>query len=117
MGTHELLLAPVPGKHSSKIPGKVTTHADTRRRSGATGGEFGTLFQDAGRDVTYLVRPRKQEVLSRDGLRFVSPAGDRTHAVKTITAPDASGTFDLILITVKATAFEGVVGEIGAFVG
>ncbi|MCU1568444.1 MAG: 2-dehydropantoate 2-reductase [Pseudarthrobacter sp.] len=85
--------------------------------AGATGGAFGTLLQEAGRDVTYLVRPRKQEILSRDGLRFISPTADRTHPVKTTTAPDASGAFDLILITVKATAFEGVVGEIGAFVG
>ena len=85
--------------------------------AGATGGAFGTLLQEAGRDVTYLVRPRKQEILRRDGLRFISPTADRTNRVKTITAPDASGTFDLILITVKATAFEGVVGEMGVFVG
>jgi 2-dehydropantoate 2-reductase len=85
--------------------------------AGATGGAFGTLLQEAGRDVTYLVRPRKQEVLRRDGLRFVSPTADRTHPVKTITAPDGSEAFDLILVTVKATAFEGVLGEIGAFVG
>ena len=62
------------------------------------------------------MRPRKQEVLRRDGLRFVSPTADRTHPVKTITAPDESEAFDLILVTVKATAFEGVLGEIGAFV-
>jgi 2-dehydropantoate 2-reductase len=85
--------------------------------AGATGGAFGTLLQEAGRDVTYLVRPRKQEVLRRNGLRFVSPTADRTHAVKTITAPDGSEAFDLILVTVKATAFEGVLGEVGAFVG
>lgn len=85
--------------------------------AGATGGAFGTLLQEAGRDVTYLVRPRKQEVLRRDGLRFISPTADRTHAVKTITATDGSGPFDLILVTVKATAFEGVLGELGAFVG
>ena len=85
--------------------------------AGATGGAFGTLLQEAGRDVTYLVRPRKQEVLSRDGLRFISPTADRTHRVKTLTAPDASGAFDLILVTVKASAFEGVLSEIGAFVG
>ncbi|MDF2051192.1 2-dehydropantoate 2-reductase N-terminal domain-containing protein, partial [Arthrobacter sp. Cr_A7] len=85
--------------------------------AGATGGAFGTLLQEAGRDVTYLVRPRKQEVLRRDGLRFVSPTADRTHQVKTITAPDGSEAFDLILVTVKAVAFEGVLGEIGAFVG
>jgi 2-dehydropantoate 2-reductase len=85
--------------------------------AGATGGAFGTLLQEAGRDVTYLVRPRKQEVLRRDGLRFISPTADRTHPVKTITAPDGSEAFDLILVTVKATAFEGLLGEIGAFVG
>lgn len=50
--------------------------------AGATGGAFGTLLQEAGRDVTYLVRPRKQEVLRRDGLRFISPTADRTHPVK-----------------------------------
>ena len=85
--------------------------------AGATGGAFGTLLQEAGRDVTYLVRPRKQEVLRRDGLRFISPTADRTHPVKTITAADGSEAFDLILVTVKATAFEGVVGGLGAFVG
>lgn len=85
--------------------------------AGATGGAFGTLLQEAGRDVTYLVRPRKQEVLRRDGLRFISPTADRTHPVRTITAPDGSEAFDLILVTVKATAFEGVLGDLGAFVG
>lgn len=85
--------------------------------AGATGGAFGTLLQEAGRDVTYLVRPRKQEVLRRDGLRFISPTADRTHPVKTITAPDGSEAFDLILVTVKATALDGVLGELGAFVG
>lgn len=85
--------------------------------AGATGGAFGTLLQEAGRDVTYLVRPRKQEVLRRDGLRFISPTADRTHPVNTITAPDGSEAFDLILVTVKATAFDGVLGELGAFVG
>lgn len=85
--------------------------------AGATGGAFGTLLQEAGRDVTYLVRPRKQEVLRRDGLRFISPTADRTHSVQTITAPDGSDGFDLILVTVKAAAFDGVLGELGAFVG
>lgn len=84
--------------------------------AGATGGAFGTLLQEAGQDITYLVRPRKQEVLRRDGLRFISPSGDRTHPVQAITAADGS-TFDLILVTVKATALDGVLGEIGAFVG
>jgi 2-dehydropantoate 2-reductase len=85
--------------------------------AGATGGAFGTLLQEAGRDVTYLVRPRRQDVLRREGLRFISPTADRTHPVQTITATDGPETFDLILVAVKANAFEGVLGEIGAFVG
>ena len=85
--------------------------------AGATGGAFGTLLQEAGRDVTYLVRPRKQEALRRDGLRFVSTTADRTLRVQAITAAEDNDTFDLILVTVKATAFAAVVGEIGAFVG
>jgi 2-dehydropantoate 2-reductase len=85
--------------------------------AGATGGAFGTLLQEAGQDVTYLVRPRKQEALHRDGLRFVSPTADRTLPVQAITAAVDSDTFDLILVTVKATAFDAVLAEIGAFVG
>jgi 2-dehydropantoate 2-reductase len=85
--------------------------------AGATGGAFGTLLQEAGRDVTYLVRPRKQQALRRDGLRFVSPTADRTHQVQAITWAEDGGTFDLILVTVKATALDGVLGELGAFVG
>jgi 2-dehydropantoate 2-reductase len=85
--------------------------------AGATGGAFGTLLQEAGQDVTYLVRPRKQEALRRDGLRFVSPTADRTLPVQAITAAVDSDTFDLILVTVKATAFDAVLAEIGAFVG
>jgi 2-dehydropantoate 2-reductase len=85
--------------------------------AGATGGAFGTLLQEAGRNVTYLVRPRKHEVLRRDGLRFISPTADRTLPVQTITAADKPEPFDLILVTVKATALDGVLGEIGAFVG
>jgi 2-dehydropantoate 2-reductase len=85
--------------------------------AGATGGAFGTLLQEAGRDVTYLVRPRKQEVLRRDGLRFISPTADRTLSVQTVTAADKPEPFDLILVTIKATALDGVLGEIGAFAG
>ena len=85
--------------------------------AGATGGAFGTLLQEAGRDVTYLVRPRKQEALRRDGLRFISTTADRTLPVQTITATDEPAAFDLILITVKATALDAALADIRPFVG
>ncbi|MFE8886888.1 ketopantoate reductase family protein [Pseudarthrobacter enclensis] len=85
--------------------------------AGATGGAFGTLLQEAGRDVTYLVRTRKQEALRRDGLRFISPTADRTLPVKTITAADRPGFYDLVLVTVKANAFDSALNDIAPFVG
>ena len=84
--------------------------------AGATGGAFGTLLQEAGRDVTYLVRERKAEALRRDGLRFVSPDSDRTHPVQVITTADTAPVFDLVLITVKATAFSSAVIDVHPFI-
>ncbi|WP_104167576.1 ketopantoate reductase family protein [Arthrobacter sp. SX1312] len=84
--------------------------------AGATGGAFGTLLQEAGRDVTYLVRERKAEALRRDGLRFVSPDADRTHPVQVLTTADTAPVFDLVLITVKATAFSSAVIDVHPFI-
>ena len=44
--------------------------------AGALGGYFGACLVRAGRDVTFMVRPRRAEQLARDGLRIVSPNGD-----------------------------------------
>ena len=44
--------------------------------AGAVGGYFGGRLAQAGRDVTFLVRPPRAKQLSRDGLRIVSPHGD-----------------------------------------
>lgn len=89
--------------------------------AGATGGAFGTLLQEAGRDVTYLVRERKADTLRRDGLRFVSPDADRTNPVQVLTAVDVPAAtqkpFDLVLITVKATAFSSAVTDLHPFIG
>lgn len=85
--------------------------------AGGTGGAFGTRLQEAGRDVTYLVRARRAESLRRDGLRFVSPDGDRTHPVQTLLAREHSASFDLVLITVKAAGLESAVADVTSYVG
>ena len=85
--------------------------------AGATGGAFGTLLQEAERDVTYLVRERKANTLRRDGLRFVSPDADRTHPVQVITGADTPSAFDLVLITVKATGFSAAISDVHPFIG
>lgn len=85
--------------------------------AGATGGAFGTLLQEAGRDVTYLVRDVRATVLQRDGLRFVSPDADRTYPVQSITVDDPAESFDLVILAVKATALEGALEDLQRFVG
>jgi len=45
--------------------------------AGATGGYFGALLAQAGRDVTFLVRPHRAEQLRERGLRIVGRGPER----------------------------------------
>ena len=85
--------------------------------AGATGGAFGTLLQEAGRDITYLVRAPRADALRRDGLRFVSPSGDRTHTVQALVSGEPSDPFDLIILTVKAGALKAAITDLRPYVG
>src|SRR5580658_2011856 len=44
--------------------------------AGAIGGYFGGRLLEAGRDVTFLVRPRRAELLAKHGLTIRSAFGD-----------------------------------------
>src|SRR6185437_12314328 len=44
--------------------------------AGAVGGYFGGRLLQAGRDVTFLVRPRRAAELAKHGLMIISPVGD-----------------------------------------
>src|ERR1041384_2547443 len=77
--------------------------------AGAIGGYFGGRLAEAGNDVTFLVRPKRRAQLQQDGLRIVSPLGDLTMPVKTITADDFGAvphysfpTPDVVLLTCKS---------------
>ena len=54
--------------------------------AGSTGGYFGGRLAQAGRDVTFLVRPARAEHLKANGLQIVSPYGDVTLAPQLVTA-------------------------------
>lgn len=84
--------------------------------AGGTGGSFGTLLQEAGRDITYLVRPARAETLRSNGLRFVSPEADRVLPVKTLVAGESSEPFDLVLITVKAGGLESALSDLRPYI-
>lgn len=46
--------------------------------AGSAGGYFGGRLAQAGRDVTFLVRPKRVEHLRLNGLQIISPHGDVT---------------------------------------
>lgn len=85
--------------------------------AGAVGGYFGARLAQAGRDVTFLVRPSRVEQLQRDGLRIVSPHGDLTFKPKTTTADKIDSPFDVILLSVKAQVLDQAMNDMAAAVG
>lgn len=70
--------------------------------AGAIGGYFGGRLLEAGRDVTFLVRPGRAEALARTGLSIRSPRGHADLPAPTITADGLREPFDLVLLSCKA---------------
>ncbi|MEO5567327.1 MAG: 2-dehydropantoate 2-reductase, partial [Gemmatimonadaceae bacterium] len=80
--------------------------------AGGIGGYFGGRLAAAGTDVTFLVRPKRREQLERDGLRILSPVGDLTVKVKTLTAEEVKPGYDIVLLTCKAYDLESAMDAI-----
>ena len=86
--------------------------------AGGTGGYFGGRLLEAGRDVTFLVRPARAEKLARTGLVIQSPLGDATlPAPPTVQAADLREPFDLVLLSCKAYDLADAVASFGPAVG
>src|SRR6476646_6753693 len=76
------------GGHSSNAGPRLSRGHHEKRRgrgmrslvlgAGAMGGYFGGRLLEAGRDVTFLVRPARAGRLAAAGLAITSPAGDVT---------------------------------------
>lgn len=86
--------------------------------AGATGGYFGGRLLEAGRDVTFLVRPGRAAQLAASGLTIMSPAGDVSlPPPPTVLASDLRSPFDVVLLSCKAydlnTAIESVAPAVG----
>ena len=85
--------------------------------AGALGGYFGGRLAEAGRDVVFLVRPRRAEQVARHGLRIESPRGDADLRPRTVLAGDLDGTYDLILLAVKAYSLAAAMDDVAPAVG
>jgi len=85
--------------------------------AGAVGGYFGARLLQAGRDVTFLVRPGRAEQLAAHGLRIRGLDGNTRLTPVTITSERISFPFEIVLLAVKAYALESAIKDLGPAVG
>jgi 2-dehydropantoate 2-reductase len=86
--------------------------------AGAVGGYFGGRLAQAGRHVTFLVRPKQAEQLQSQGLRILSPMhGDFTARPKTISAGQIASPYDVILLSVKSYDLASAMNDFAPAVG
>ena len=86
--------------------------------AGAIGGYFGGRMLQAGRDVTFLVRPRRASELASAGFVIMSPNGDVTlNNPPTVQADKLSDKFDVVLLSCKAFDLEDAIKSFAPAVG
>jgi 2-dehydropantoate 2-reductase len=86
--------------------------------AGAIGGYFGGRLKAAGRDVTFLVRPRRAAQLAKTGLIIRSPAGNvELPSPPTVTADNLRTPYDLILLSCKAYDLASAIDSFAPAVG
>jgi 2-dehydropantoate 2-reductase len=85
--------------------------------AGATGGYVGGRLAQAGRGVTFLVRPARAEQLRAQGLQIVSPRGDVTLTPQTVTTGSSLPTFDVVVLAVKAFGLASAIEDFAGAVG
>jgi 2-dehydropantoate 2-reductase len=80
--------------------------------AGAVGGYFGGRLIQAGRDVTFLVRPKQAEEIRAQGLRILSPMhGDFTVRPQTTTAAQIASPCDVIFLSVKSYSLAAAIDD------
>jgi 2-dehydropantoate 2-reductase len=86
--------------------------------AGAIGGYFGGRLLQAGRDVTFLVRPRHADELADSGLIIKSPLGNVSiRRPATILSENIGHPFDLVLLSCKAYDLAGALDSFAAAIG
>jgi 2-dehydropantoate 2-reductase len=85
--------------------------------AGSVGGYFGGRLAQAGRDVTFLVRPLRAQQLARGGLRIISPHGDVVLTPTLVSAEQITAPYDVVFVSVKAYALDAAMHDFAAAVG
>jgi len=85
--------------------------------AGATGGYFGARLVQAGRDVTFLLRPGRAAAVRAKGIRLTGQGPDEVIPVAVLTADEVDRPYDLVLLTVKNGALESAMDDMAPAVG
>lgn len=86
--------------------------------AGAVGGYFGARLHAAGRDVSFLVRPRRAALLREHGLRVRSPSGDLDlDDVRLVETGALQAQYDLVILSCKAYDLDHAVASMAPAVG
>jgi 2-dehydropantoate 2-reductase len=86
--------------------------------AGAIGGYFGGRMLQAGRDITFLVRPRRASELAATGLVIKSPNGDVTLKNPPVVQADTiKDKFDAVLLSCKAYDLDDAIKSFAPAVG
>lgn len=86
--------------------------------AGATGGYFGGRLLQHGRDVTFLVRDKRAELLASNGLVIRSATGDASlPSPPVVTASQLDSVFDLIVLSCKAYGLQQAMNDMAPAVG
>jgi 2-dehydropantoate 2-reductase len=86
--------------------------------AGAVGGYFGGRLLQAGREVTFLVRPRRAAELAKHGLTIRSRLGDFHHPSPPIVLQESlAERFDLLLLSCKAYDLADAIASFAKAVG
>ena len=85
--------------------------------AGSTGGYFGARLVQAGRDVTFLVRPARAAALRETGLQVRSPHGDFEVEPRLVEAGATLRQHDIVVVTVKAFGLPAAMEDFAPAVG
>jgi 2-dehydropantoate 2-reductase len=86
--------------------------------AGAIGGFFGGRLLQAGRDVTFVVRPARAKALARDGLTISGVSGTTTLPAPPTRPSGTGGTrFELVLLACKAYDLNDAIESLAPSVG
>jgi 2-dehydropantoate 2-reductase len=86
--------------------------------AGAVGGYFGARLQEGGVDVTFLVRPKRAEILRERGLRAHGVGGELQIQPQLIVSGERdTQPFDAIIVSCKAYDLDDAIASIRPYVG